>query len=302
MELGFFSPEISGRDVSEVFARARAYGFTEVQYDFLTSHREEMPAAFWADELQNIAAAAKEQGIRITAVNGTFNMVDSDTDRLAEYTRRFRLICEAAAYLNAPIVTLCTGSKSPLGMWRYSPDTAREEVFDELLRTTEKIMPYASEYGLIFGVETEASNVIFTAERCRRYLDTVGDPRLKVIMDCANLFPAGMARRENVDRTICNAFELLGKDIVLTHGKDVAESKSAESTAEGGSALSRTAFTDGKPAFASPGKGIVNYELFFELLKEIHYDGGLILHGIHDPADFEPCVEIIRGKMIKAGI
>ncbi|MBQ7058069.1 MAG: sugar phosphate isomerase/epimerase [Firmicutes bacterium] len=294
MELGFFSPEISGRDVSEVFARARAYGFTEVQYDFLTSHREEMPAAFWADELQNIAAAAKEQGIRITAVNGTFNMVDSDTDRLAEYTRRFRLICEAAAYLDASVVTLCTGSKSPVGMWRYSPDTAREEVFDELLRITEKIMPYAAEYALIFGVETEASNVIFTAERCRRYLDTIGDPHLKVIMDCANLFPAGTAKRENVDQTIRGAFELLGKDVVLAHGKDVAESRPAES----GGAVE----AGGKVSFASPGKGIVNYELFFELLKKIHYQGGLILHGIHDLADFEPCVEIIREKLIKAGI
>ena len=46
MELGFFSPEISGVSVEEVFGKARDYGFTEVQYDFLTSHGEEMPAAF----------------------------------------------------------------------------------------------------------------------------------------------------------------------------------------------------------------------------------------------------------------
>ena len=81
MRLGFYSPEIKGQDVHEVFAKARAYGFTEVQYNFLTSHQEEMPADFWPDELQQVAGAAKEQGIRITAVNGTFNMVDSDKER-----------------------------------------------------------------------------------------------------------------------------------------------------------------------------------------------------------------------------
>ena len=277
MELGFYSPEIKGRDVSEVFAKAQAYGFTEVQYNFLTSHQEEMPAEFRPDELEEVAAAASANGIRITAVNGTFNMVDSDKERLSEYVRRFRLICEAAAFFKAPIITLCTGSKSPLGMWRYSPETAKEEVFGELMETTARIMPLAAEYGLTFGVETEASNVIFTPERCRRYLDTVGDPHLKVIMDCANLFPAGSAKKENVDETIRRAFALLGKDVVLAHGKDIAES--------------------GTVSFASPGRGIVNYELFFELLREIHYEGGLILHGIHDMADFEPCVRLMREKM-----
>ena len=282
MRLGFYSPEIKGQDVHEVFAKARAYGFTEVQYNFLTSHQEEMPADFWPDELQQVAGAAKEQGIRITAVNGTFNMVDSDKERRSEYVRRFRLICEAAAYFKAPIVTLCTGSKSPAGMWRYSPETAKEEVFEELLETTGKIMPCAAEYDLIFGVETEASNVIFTPERCRRYLDEIRDPHLRVIMDCANLFPAGSARKENVDETIRRAFALLGKDVVLAHGKDIAES--------------------GTVSFASPGMGIVNYELFFELLKKIQYDGGLILHGIHNTADFEPCVRIMQEKMMLAGV
>lgn len=282
MELGFYSPEISGKDTAEVFAKARAYGFSEVQYNFLTSHKEEMPGEFFSGELKEVAAAAQDQGIRITAVNGTFNMVDSNKDRLSEYIRRFRLICEAAAFFDAKIVTLCTGSKNPAGMWRYSPDSAKEEVFSELLDTTGKIMPYAAEYGLVFGVETEASNVIFTAERCRRYLDEIADPRLCVIMDCANLFPAGTARRENVDGTIRKAFSLLGQDIALAHGKDIAE--------------------NGTVSFASPGMGIVNYELFFELLKEIRYDGGLILHGIHDPADFRPCIRIMQEKLTRTGI
>ncbi len=282
MELGFFSPEISGDNAEEVFRKARAYGFTEVQYDFITSHREEMPESFFPGELEQVKSAAERCGIRITAVNGTFNMVDSDDQRLAEYIRRFGKICEAARFFGAKIVTLCTGSKNPAGMWRYSPETAKEEVFSELLRTTRRIMPLAAEYGLVFGVETEASNVIFTAERNRRFLDEIADPHLKVIMDCANLFPSGTAKKENVDETINQAFSLLGKDVVLAHGKDIAES--------------------GTVSFASPGMGIVNYELFFERLREIGYQGGLILHGIHAAEDFDPCIRIIREKLAKAGI
>ena len=96
MKLGFYSPEISGQNVGEVFAKAKGYGFTEVQYNFLTSHREEMPGEFYPGELEEIAEAALKNGIRITAVNGTFNMVDRDRTRKEEYIRRFRKICEAA--------------------------------------------------------------------------------------------------------------------------------------------------------------------------------------------------------------
>ena len=55
MELGFYSPEISGKDTTEVFAKARAYGFSEVQYNFLTSHGEEMPGEFFSGELKEVA-------------------------------------------------------------------------------------------------------------------------------------------------------------------------------------------------------------------------------------------------------
>ena len=282
MKLGFYSPEISGRNVGEVFAKAKGYGFTEVQYNFLTSHREEMPGEFYPGELEEVAEAALKNGIRITAVNGTFNMVDRDRTRKEEYIRRFRKICEAASFFGAKVVTLCTGSKSTEGMWRYSPESAGEDAWNDLLETTRRIMPLAAQHKLYFGVETEASNVIFTAKRCRRFLDQIGDPRLQVIMDCANLFPAGIAKKENVDATIREAFELLGKDVILAHGKDIAES--------------------GTVSFASPGMGIVNYELFFEELKKIGYSGGLILHGVHDPADFPKCVALMKDALRKTGM
>ncbi|WP_171025867.1 MULTISPECIES: sugar phosphate isomerase/epimerase family protein [unclassified Clostridium] len=282
MELGFFSPEISGQNVEEVFAKARALGFTQVQYDFETSHGEEMPAGFGPGELERVAQAARDNGVSIAAVNGTFNMVDSDPIRLEAYIRRFTAIAQACAYFGCKIVTLCTGSKSPEGMWRYSPATAGEPVFQQLLETTRRILPVAESYGLTLGVETEASNVVFTARRTRRYLDEIASPHLKVIMDCANLFPAGTARRENVAATIGEAFSLLGGDIVLAHGKDVAEGDAVR--------------------FSSPGMGIVDYDLYFDLLKKIGYSGPLILHGVHDPADFAPSIAIMRQKLLAAGL
>ena len=65
-------------------------------------------------------------------------------------------------------------------------------------------------------------------------------------------------------------------------GKDIAES--------------------GTVSFASPGMGIVNYGLFFEELKKIQYPGGLILHGVHDAADFPKCVALMKEAMRKTAV
>ena len=280
MQIGAFSPEIHASDVEGVFARAQALGFTQMQYDFISSHGEEMPEAFYPNEVERVAQAARDYGIQITAVNGTFNMIDRDEALLQENIRRFRLIAEAARALDCGVVTLCTGSRHPESMWRYHSDTAGEDAWQQLLRTTRAILPFAEENGVVLGVETEASNTVFTIERTRRFLDEIANPRLKVIMDCANLFPAGTAHRENMRPTIRKAFDLLGQDIVLAHGKDVCEGDEVR--------------------FAAPGNGIVDYGYYFSLLKGTDYNGGLILHGIHAEDEFEPSISFIRGELERA--
>lgn len=282
MKLGFFSPEIQGGSVESVFAEAARLGFSQVQYSFETSHGEEMPASFHPGELERVKAAGAEHGITFAAVNGTFNMIDPNRERREEYVRRFSLIASACEALSCPVITLCTGSRHPDSGWLYHPDSALDDAWADLIETTRRLIPVAEAHGVILGVETEASNVVFTVERARRYLDEIGNDRLKVIIDCANLFPAGTARKEAMRPAIQKAFDLLGKDIVLAHGKDICESDGVE--------------------FASPGKGIVDYGFFFSLLKAQEYKAGLILHGVHDPADFSFSIARMREELERAGL
>ena len=279
-EMGVFSPEIVRENVDEVFRETARLGFTQMQYDFVTSHGEEMPERLYSGEAEQVADAARRHGVRIVAVNGTFNMADPDPVRRAVHQRRFARIAEACPVLGCKIVTICTGSRHPQSMWRWHPDTATEAAWKDLIASTRAILPLAEEYDLVLGVETEASNVCATAGKTRRYLDEMGSPRLKVIMDCANLFPAGTAREENVKPAIDKAFELLGRDIVLAHGKDV--------------------LATGDVRFTGPGLGIVDYPHYFSRLMEYGYQGGLILHGIHDESGFEPSVARMRDAMASA--
>lgn len=282
MKLGAYTPEIRAGSIRELFEKASAMGFAQMQYNFLSSSKEEMPESFQDGELAQIAACAREYDIEIKAINGTFNMVDDDLAARDMYIGRFENIAAACKALDCKIMTLCTGSKSKDGMWRYSPQSASPQAWKELLQTTEKLILIAEKYDLTLGVETEASNAVFSVERTRQYLDAIASKHLKVIMDCANLFQAGTAWRKNVRPTIEKAFDQLGKDIVLAHAKDILQS-------------------DGT-AFTYPGNGIVDYGFYFEKLKEIGYTGGLILHGIHDESEFAPSISSMRRHLEAAGL
>ena len=134
----------------------------------------------------------------------------------------------------------------------------------------------AEKYDLILGLETEPNNAMNTPERCRALMDAFDNtPRLQVIMDIANLFRPGMAHPQNVRPVMRHAFDLLGKDVGLAHGKDVLESDGVACT--------------------YAGNGLVDFAYFKELLSEVSYPGCLVLHGLHDEEEFPKAVGFIRG-------
>jgi sugar phosphate isomerase/epimerase len=94
-------------------------------------------------------------------------------------------------------------------------------------------------------------------------------------MDAANLFLPGQAKRGNVRTIIDEAFDLLGNDIYLAHGKDIKE----------GEGLS----------FTHAGNGIVDFGYFLEKLNECGYKGGMLLHGIKDEKYIPGCVNFMKG-------
>ena len=98
-------------------------------------------------------------------------------------------------------------------------------------------------------------------------------------MDPANLFGNGMAKKENERKVIRQAFELLGRHIALAHGKDIRE----------GDGIS----------FTCAGKGIIDFDFYFNELEKTGYKNGLILHGIKDPNDIPGCLNFIKGGMNK---
>ena len=270
MKLGLITGEIKRDTVEEVFCTIRGYGIDDVQFTFESIVNEELPIYINADLTKRVFQAAKTNGITISAVNGTFNMVHPDPAIREDGIRRFEVIAKSCKGLDCPMITLCTGSRNTLNKWRWHNDNMLPDAWEDLIRTTERILPVAEDYDVILGVESEAANVVNTPEKARLYLDSMASNKLKIIMDPANLFQIGDAKPEKVRSVLDNAFDLLGSDIVAAHGKDILSG-------------------DGI-AFTSAGRGIIDFDYFIGLLQKTGYAGSIILHGIKSENEFASAI------------
>ena len=259
MEIGVFSKTYGGT-VDDVFRAISAQGLRHTQYNLSSSGLPPLPEHINWERMRETAAAAEEYGVTMDALSGTFNMIAPEREERSEGVRRFRLLCEAAAYLRIPVVTLCTGSKNPKSKWEWHEDNLKPSSWRDLIETTEQVLLLAQEYNVTLGVETEVSNIVNTPARARMYLDTFSSPRLKIIMDGANLFlPSQIA---DMGQVLEDAFELLGEDVVLAHAKDLARTEGLE--------------------FVAAGEGVLDFPLYVTLLKKYGYTGALILHGLSE--------------------
>ena len=257
MEIGIFSRTFCG-SMEEAFLAVRNCGLARTHLNLLTCGMETMPSAVDENAVSEIARTARETGVLLDGLSGTFNMIAPDLREREEGISRFKVLCEIASLLGIPMISLCTGSRNPESKWKWDDRNLLPDAWDDLLSTTEGILADADSLGIILGVETEASNIINTPERARLYLDRFRSPNLKIIMDAANLFETGDS--PGMRQTIEDAFALLGGDIVQAHAKDL----------KAGPGL----------AFAAAGKGIIDFPHYIKQLNKHGFRGTIMLHGL----------------------
>lgn len=162
--------------------------------------------------------------MRIGLCTTDFPRAHPDRAVREEGLRRMDGFLAAVAALSCPIVTLCPGTHSRMYLWHESDDNNSPEAWIDMLESMRSAARLAENHGVTLAIETEAANIIDTPEKARRIMDGVGSDRLRMILDRANLFHRGEAHPENVRSTIGRAMHCFGRDVVLAHGKDIAES------------------------------------------------------------------------------
>jgi sugar phosphate isomerase/epimerase len=154
------------------------------------------------------------------------------------------------------LLTVCSGTRDPVDQWHYHPDNANPAAWEEMCSEMLQLLEIAETCNVEIGVEPELNNVVCSAERARRLIDTVRSDRIRIVFDPANLVE--IASSEARQRIIESAVDLLRDRIALAHAKDRRR--------DGG--------------FAAAGQGIIDFAHYLAVLRRAGFSGGLIAHGL----------------------
>lgn len=285
MRIGIATTDFRPMPLAEQFDLIQGMGFTALQVsfdkftecDYTAEGSIEIPPSIDPAFGQRVRKKAEACGLALSAVNGIFNAAHPDAEIREEGLRRFKMLARITADMGCPLISLSSGTRNLSSTWRGHPDNVTPAAWETMADTMKHLVDIAEEVDITLAIETEAANIIDTPGKSRKLLDEIGSPRLRMIMDCANLFRKGEAHRENVDARIEEAFAAFGGDVALAHGKDILDSEGID--------------------FCATGEGIINFPLFLRLLRERDYQGAMILHGIYDEAKMIPCRAFIEGLL-----
>jgi len=277
MILGIFARTFARPSVEDVFAAAAKHHLRSVQFNFACAGLPSLPEHIDTGLADRIREAAAEQRVEIAAVSGTFNMIHPDPKQRRDGLRRLGVIAAACERLGTRVVTLCTGTRDPENMWHRHPDNDSPEAWRDLVVTMTKALTTANKHNITLGIEPETGNVVSSARKARRLLDEIKSPRLKIIMDAANLFHAGELGR--MEEILDEAFDLLGGDLILAHAKELG--------------------ADGHAGNLPLGTGALDWGRYLSLLRTARFNGPLMMHGFEE-RDIAASLRFIRGKISPA--
>lgn len=276
-EVGVFAKTFPGTNPIAVLGAARGAGYRVVQYNMACSGLPSMPEAIKTGAAESVAVAAKDAGVSLAAVSATYNMIHPDPSARRRGLESLAVIATAAHTMGTRLLTLCTGTRDPDDQWRRDTDNDTPEAWRDLLASTEAAIDIAETYDVDLGIEPEQANVVHSAAQARRLIDELQSPRLKIVLDPANLFE--MAAAEERRRIIAEAIDSLADRIVMAHAKD----RAADGT------------------FVTAGKGVIDYPHYLRCLGSIGFDGPLVTHGL-DAAGAPGVANWLKGVLAEAGL
>jgi len=273
MKLGIFAKTFPRDSLEANLDALVEHGLSCTQYNLQCAGLSTLPDTIDDDLCARIRSAHSARGLSMAAISGTFNIIDHDRDRLEANMARFEVLVHAAPKLGTHVVTLCTGSCDMEEMWRRHPDNDSDQAWQDMLASMRRIVAVAEAAGIDVAIEPEVNNIVSSAKKARLLLDAIPSSRLKVIFDAANLFHGGnIAHMQDVHD---EALDLLGRDIVIAHAKDISPDGHSH-----------------QPA----GTGLLDYRYFLAGLRRCGFDGPLIVHGL-DEHQVPGCLQFLRKEM-----
>lgn len=256
MQLGIFAKTFSGTTPDHVLSSVAKAGFHAAHYNWACSGIASMPDEIPAGYAEEVTKAAVNHQIKIVGLSATWNMAHPDPSVRQQGLRRLEAMASKASTLGTKLITLCTGTRDADDQWRYHPDNQSADAWRDMIASMRDAALIAERHDLLLGIEPELANIVNTIDATERLFSEIGAPRLKLILDPANLFE--YASQSEVKGLVERAISKLGSHLAMAHAKD----RNAQSE------------------FVAAGNGIVDFDHFIRSLKETEFDGPLVTHGL----------------------
>lgn len=246
--LGIFARTFPRTSPDAVAIAVADAGFSSVQLNLSAVGLPTIPRNDELDELDLavIGRAFAERGLSVWGVSATFNLIHPDRRRRLDDIAAAASYIRRAGELGTSFVTLCTGTRDPVDMWRRHPDNDSVAAWTDLRAGLEPLLAAAEAGGVRLGIEPEHGNVVRDASAATRLLTELGDDAatVAIVLDPANLLTvASLPDQESILRA---AFGSSAPWVECVQAKDV---------------------TDG--VYSAAGAGGLDYELVFELWSEL---------------------------------
>jgi sugar phosphate isomerase/epimerase len=274
MRLGIFARTFARPTLAEALDAVVTHGVAAIQFNMALTGGPSLPPTISPAIAYEIRTAVLARGLTMVAVSGTYNMAHPDPAARSAGGERLAALIAAAPGLGTDVVTLCTGTRDPDDMWRAHPDNDSAEAWRDSVEQIAAALAVAEEHGVVLAFEPEHNNVVADAPDGRRLLDELRSDHLKVVLDAANLIRPG--RLDVQQDTVSEAFDLLGSEIVIAHGKDVLQ--------------------DGTVVAA--GQGGLDYDFYIQSLRAAGYDDALVLHGLSE-GEVPDAVSFVRERLMR---
>ena len=160
------------------------------------------------ERFAEICKIYRDAGVELVSLGVFTNLIEPDDEKRDANLACFKRSIELAGKNGIPYVsTECGFDPDHRGVRTSCYESAIERIKDSLRILLEE----CDRWNVCIALETCVIDVIPSAKRARDILDQVGHPRLKILLDPANL----IANSSEEDM-----FRYLSKDIAYFHGKD----------------------------------------------------------------------------------
>ncbi|MCL7748239.1 sugar phosphate isomerase/epimerase family protein [Halalkalibacter alkaliphilus] len=243
MSIGVLAHLVGKGSYHELAEKVASYGFGHVQlalWKAINNHDFSKAGTLSPGLVKDIYHEFQKRGVSISVLACYLHLFDRNEDKRRENVARFKELIKYASLFHAPIVACEVG--------KIQDSSATDEDWKALKASLSELIEEAEKWGVIIGIEPANEHLIGTARQLKCIIDEFPSSHIGVVLDPGNLLTKENFHEQDI--IIEEAFELLGERIVACHAKD------------------RIIDENGEIKTVRPGKGKLNYPLYFKLLHE----------------------------------